>query len=29
LAQVSVTTGQATDKKSRIRCADAVAAVTS
>ena len=29
LAQVSVTTGHATDKKSRIRCADADAAVIS
>ena len=29
LAQVSVTTGHATDKKSPIRCADAVAAVIS
>ena len=28
-AHVSVTVGQATDKKSRIRCADAVAAVIS
>ena len=28
-AQVSVTVGQATDKKSRIRCIDAVSAVIS
>jgi hypothetical protein len=28
-AHVSVTVGQATDKKSRIRCTDAVAAVIS